>query len=76
MITTVEDLIKHLQQFDPKLPVVLEHTDHTNWTYTWNLNLFNIDEEKDVSVDEEEEIDIDDYPKAVVIQCTPWEDKN
>ena len=30
---TVQQLINHLQQFDPETEVMFDHTDHTDFTY-------------------------------------------
>lgn len=71
-MTTVKDLIEHLQQFNPELPVVLTHTDHTDWTYNWDLSLGCVNEEKDICLDEDPDNEVDDYPECVTISCTPW----
>lgn len=72
-MTTVKDLIKHLQQFNPELPVVLTHTDHTDWTYNWDLSLDGVNGEKDIYLDEDSDSEDPDYPECVIISCTPWD---
>jgi hypothetical protein len=67
---TVQELINHLQQFDSNTPIVIQHIDHTDWNYTWNLETNSVYEDEDV-YDEDGELD---YPKAIVINATPWED--
>ena len=65
---TVKELINHLQQFNQDLPVVIEHIDHTEWNYTWDLESRSVYEDKDVS-DEDGDLE---YPKAVVINGCPF----
>jgi hypothetical protein len=67
---TVQELINHLQKFDSNTPIVIQHIDHTDWNYTWDLEADSVYEDTDVS-DEDGEID---YPKAIVINAMPWED--
>jgi hypothetical protein len=67
---TVQELINHLQQFDSNTPIVIQHIDHTDWNYTWDLEINSIYEDEDV-YDEDGDLD---YPKAIVINATPWED--
>ena len=71
-MTTVKDLIEHLQKLNPELPIVLTHTDHTDWTYNWELSLESVNEEKDICLDEDENEEVNEYPECVVISCTPW----
>ena len=67
---TVQELINHLQQFDSNTPIVIQHIDHTDWNYTWDLETNSVYKDEDV-YDEDGELD---YPKAIVINATPWED--
>ena len=67
---TVQELINHLQQFDSNTPIVIQHIDHTDWNYTWDLETNSVYEDEDV-YDQYGELD---YPKAIVINATPWED--
>jgi hypothetical protein len=66
---TVKELIDHLGKFNPETPVVIQHIDHTDWNYTWDLELKSVYEDKDVS-DEDGDLE---YPKAIIIDSTPWE---
>lgn len=72
---TVQQLIEHLQTFDPELPVILSHTDHTDWTYTWKLSFDDVEKEEDIYLDSDDDDDSDepDYTEGLVINCTPWE---
>jgi len=66
----IKDLIEHLQQFDSELPIVLVHTDHTDWTYKWEPNILDVYVEKNVYIDNgDSEIE---YPESLIISCTPW----
>jgi hypothetical protein len=65
---TVKELITHLQQFNPETPIVIQHIDHTDWNYTWDLESEGVYEDEDV-YDEDGELE---YPKAIVINGTPW----
>jgi hypothetical protein len=67
---TVQELINHLQQFDSNTPIVIQHIDHTDWNYTWDLETNSVYEDEDV-YDQYGELD---YPKAIVINATLWED--
>ena len=71
---TVKESINKLQKVDQNLPVILTHTDHTDFTYTWELRLDDIKVEKDIYIEFNDEGEEVDYKKGVVISCTPWEE--
>jgi len=40
---TVTELIQHLQQFDGDTRVMMEYTDHTDWTSKWDIDESDIE---------------------------------
>jgi hypothetical protein len=39
---TVSELIKQLSELDPESQVMIDHTDHTDWRYTIELNTISV----------------------------------
>lgn len=40
----VKELIKQLSELDPESPVMIDHTDHTDWRYTIDLKRIEVGE--------------------------------
>jgi hypothetical protein len=65
-IMKVKELIELLQNFDQDKTVILRHDDHTDWTYTTELDSTSIDE------DDWYDEDSDTKENVVVIDCRFW----
>jgi len=71
---TVHELIKHLQVLPQNKKVVLQHTDHTDYTYTVELDSDSIVEEEwwNEETDSEDKEFEDLLEDVVVINCLFW----
>jgi len=82
---TVKELIEQLGKLPQDKQVILQHTDHTDWTYTTELTSDSIHEDKwykELDDEDYEQMDerIDngtyeedsEYPDVVKIFCSFW----
>ena len=71
---TVKELIEQLGKLPQDKQVILQHTDHKDWTYTTGLSSDSIYEDKwyDEESDSEGKLYEDCLEDVVIIDCIFW----